>query len=61
MKKTSVVLAAAALLFGACTGQNDYEVSSSVGVPAPVAYTDWDRAIRVDVICRPCMQQLHTK
>ncbi len=49
MKKTSVVIAVATLLFGACTVQNDYEVSDSVGVPAPVAYTDWDRAIRVDV------------
>ncbi|MBR2033993.1 MAG: hypothetical protein IKA03_04915 [Alphaproteobacteria bacterium] len=49
MKKTllSMFVAVNALL--ACTAQDDVKVSNALGLPAPVAYTEWDRAIRVDV------------
>ena len=49
MKKTLLSLCVAALVLAACSSRDDANVSNSMAVPAPVAYTDWDRAIRVDV------------
>ena len=48
MKKTLLTLFMGVLALGACSSQEDAKVSNELGVPAPVAYTDWDRAIRVD-------------
>lgn len=49
MKKTLFLLLLVVAFAGACSKfDNDFEVSDSLAVPAPVAYTDWDRAIRVD-------------
>ena len=49
MKKTLLSLCVAALVLAACSSRDDANVSNSMAVPAPVAYTDWDRAIRVYV------------
>ncbi len=48
MKKTLLTLFMAILALGACSSQENAKVSNALAVPAPVAYTDWDRAIRVD-------------
>ena len=48
MKKTLFSLLFAVAALGACSSQDDVQVSNAMAVPAPVAYTDWDRAIRVD-------------
>lgn len=48
MKKTLLSIFIAVLSLGACSGQDEPKVSNDLAVPAPVAYTDWDRAIRVD-------------
>ncbi len=49
MKKTLLLLLLVPVLISACSKSEDgFEVSDALAVPAPVAYTDWDRAIRVD-------------
>ena len=48
MKKTLLSTALVAFMFCGCSPQNDVKFSDATAVPAPVAYTDWDRAIRVD-------------
>lgn len=47
MKKILVLASFLALVLGACTPDSDNSVVE-MGIPAPAAYTDWDRAIRVD-------------
>ncbi|MFR8205286.1 MAG: hypothetical protein ACLU99_02315 [Alphaproteobacteria bacterium] len=42
---------AGVIAVSACS-RDDYTVSNERGVPAPVSYTDWDRAIRLDVDMR---------
>ena len=50
MKKILVSLLAGSFLLGACFSRDDeIKVVDELVVPAPVSYTDWDRAIRVDV------------
>ena len=51
MKKILAICFAAGLVaLGGCSSQNGGEsASSSRTAPAPVSYTDWDRAIRLDV------------
>lgn len=49
MKKTLLSLCVAALALTACSLFDGVNESNTMAVPAPVAYTDWDRAIRVDV------------
>ena len=49
MKKTAFLFIVGLSLVAACSSsENKIAVSNEVAVPAPVAYTDWDRAIRVD-------------
>jgi len=49
MKKTLLLLLGFISFMGACSKlDNTFNSSEEVAVPAPVAYTDWDRAIRVD-------------
>lgn len=48
MRKFWTFLCFAVFLLGACSAQED-EPGSSMTAPAPASYTDWDRAIRVDV------------
>lgn len=48
MKRLLVCLSAAVVALAACSAQDDYTVVDQLAAPAPVAYTDWDRAIRID-------------
>ncbi len=48
MKKILAFVLAGVIAVSACS-RDDYTVSNERGVPAPVSYTDWDRAIRLDV------------
>lgn len=47
MKKIVVVAGMLALMFSACSRDSGNSIVEH-GIPAPAAYTDWDRAIRVD-------------
>ena len=47
MKKILAFVLSGVIAVSACSGT--YTVSNERGVPAPVSYTDWDRAIRLDV------------
>ena len=48
MKKILAFVLSGVIAVSACS-RDDYTVSNERGVPAPVSYTDWDRAIRLDV------------
>ena len=47
MKKIVVLLSVFSLMIAACSKEGGNSVVE-INVPAPAAYTDWDRAIRVD-------------
>lgn len=48
MKKIFVLVIFAAMALSACSSQDDVVTIDNMAAPAPVSYTDWDRAIRVD-------------
>lgn len=48
MKKIFAFLFSAVLTVSACSSRDDVVVVDELAAPAPVSYTDWDRAIRVD-------------
>ncbi len=48
MKRFFLCLYMAVFSLSACSSQDDYAIVDQIAAPAPVAYTDWDRAIRID-------------
>ena len=49
MKKILMIyLLGTSIALGACSKQSGFIFSNKTAVPAPAAYTDWDRAIRID-------------